>query len=116
MTGRVHDLERHVGDLENPAVLHLDVGLVLGMGLPPRQPVLAVQGHRRLVPLGHLERRGDVIGMAVRADDREHLPVARPGKHRLGIAARIDDDDLFVVADQPDVDRRVPAAVAGDDS
>ena len=71
---------------------------------------LRVQRHRRLVPLGHLDGRGDVVGVAVRADDREHLAVAHRVEHGRGIAARIDDDDLLVVADNPDVDLVGPRA------
>src|SRR5580658_9020645 len=50
-----------------------------------------------------------MIGVAVRADDREDLAVAHRVKHRRRIAAWIDDDDLFVVTDDPDVDGSVIA-------
>ena len=104
VTGRVDDLERDVRDLEDAAVFHLDIGVLAGMGLPPQRAVPRVQGHRRLVPFGHLERGGDVVGVAVRADDREHLAVAHRVEQARGVGARIDDDDLLVVADDPRVD------------
>ena len=104
VTGRVDDIEPDVGDLEDAAVFHLDIGVLIGMGLPPQRAVPRVQGHRRLVPFGHLERGGDVAGVAVGADNREHLPVADRVEQARGVGARIDDDDLLVVADEPGVD------------
>ena len=110
---RVDDLERGVGDLEDAAVLHIDVGIILRMSVAPQQPVPTVQRHRRLVALGHVDRRGDVVGVAVRADDREHLTVAHRVEHGRGIATRIDDDDLVVVTDNPDVDLGRPRVAVG---
>ena len=104
VAGRVDDLEPDVGDLEDAAVFHLDVGVLARMGLPPQRAVLRVQGHRRLVPFGHLERGGDVVGVTVRADDREHLAVTHRVQQARRVGARIDDDDLLVVADDPGVD------------
>lgn len=74
------------------------------MSLPPQHPVLRVQRHGRLVAFGQFYCRGDMVGVTVRADDREHLTIAHHVKHARRIAARIDDDDLLVVADDPDVD------------
>jgi hypothetical protein len=45
-----------------------------------------------------------VVGVAVGTDDREHLPIAHRVEQARGVGARIDDDDLFVVADEPGVD------------
>ncbi len=113
MAGRVDDLELDVGDLEDPAVFHLDVGVVAGMGLPPQHPVLRVQRHWRLVPFGQLYRGGDMVGVAVRADDREHLAVAHRVEHAGRVGARVDDDDLLVVTDDPGVDLVGSRAAAG---
>src|SRR5580700_1085202 len=74
------------------------------MSLPPQHPVPRVQRHWRLVAFGQLYRGRDMIGVAMRADDREHLAVAHHVKNARRIGARIDDDDLVVVADNPDVD------------
>ena len=104
VTGRVDDLEPDIGDLEDAAVFHLDIGVLIGMGLPPQRAVRRVQGHRRLVRFGRVECGGDVAGVAVGADDREHLPVAHRVEQARGVGAGIDDDDLLVVADEPGVD------------
>src|SRR6266568_5399751 len=45
-----------------------------------------------------------MVGVAVRADDREHLAVAHRVEHARRVGARIDDDVLLIVAYDPDVD------------
>jgi hypothetical protein len=58
-----------------------------------------------------------VVGVAVRADDREHLAVAHRVEHGRRVAARIDDDDLLVVADDPGVGLLGAGSLAaGDDT
>ncbi len=42
-------------------------------------------------------------GVPVGADDGEDLPVGDGGEHRGGVAARVDHDDLIVVAHDPGV-------------
>ena len=74
--GRVDHLERDPGHLEDAAVLHLDVRVCLPVHLAPGQPVGGVQRDRRLVPLRHLQRGAGMTSMPVRADHRDHLPVA----------------------------------------
>jgi len=44
-----------------------------------------------------------MVGVAVRADDREHLTLPHRVEHRRRVAAGIDDDDLVVVTDDPGV-------------
>src|SRR5579862_2232222 len=103
VTRSVHHLEGDVGHLEDPAVGHLDLRGVVGVLLPPQLPVPRVQRHRRLVPLGHLQGRGDLVGVAVRADDRDDLAISHRVEHRGRVTTRIDDDDLVAVADDPGV-------------
>ena len=93
----------HVGDLEPAAVRHLDLRLDIVVGHPPEEPVGAVQRHRRLVPLGHLDRRRHVPFVPVGADHGDDLAVTDLLEHGFRVIARIDDDHLFVVPDQPAV-------------
>src|SRR5215472_1448924 len=102
---RVYHLEGHVSDLEDPAVLHVDVGLVALMRVPPGQPVGGVQRDRRLVPAGDIERRADMPGMTVRADHGEHLALCDDRHDGVGRLAGIDDDHLVIITDDPGVDR-----------
>ena len=83
------------------------------MRLAPQHPVLPVQGHRGLVSFGQLYRRGDMVGVAVGADDREDLAVTHHAEHARRVGAWIDDDDLLVVTDDPDVDLAGSRAAVG---
>ena len=100
---RVDDLELHVRDVEPAAVSHVDLRVVHRVRRAPVQPVSRVQRHRRLVTLGHLDGCGDVAGVPVRADDSEYLAVANPLEHLGGVLARVDDDYLVIVTDDPRV-------------
>ena len=101
---RADDLELHVGDVEAAAVGHLDLRVARRrVRRAPQQPVGPVQRDRRLVPLGHLDRGGDVGGVPVRADHREDLALADLLEHAGRVLPRVDDDHLFVVTDEPGV-------------
>ncbi len=91
MTGGVDDLEPDVSDLEDAAVGHLDIGVLLRVRVPPPQLVPGMQRHRRLVALGHLQRGGHVVRVTVRADHGEHLAIADRAEHARRVAARVDD-------------------------
>jgi hypothetical protein len=66
-------------------------------------PVAWMERDRCLVPLGDVERSAAVTGVAMRADDREYLPVAHHVQHGRAISAGIDDDDLLVIAKNPGI-------------
>jgi hypothetical protein len=44
-----------------------------------------------------------VVVVAVRAQDRRDRPVPHRGSDRRGVVGSVDDEDLVVVADEPDV-------------
>src|SRR5260370_30098147 len=104
VTGGMHHLKRHVGDLEDAALLHLDVGVIVRMRLAPVDAVLGVHGHRDLVPGRHLHRGGPVARLPVHADHRDHLAVAHGGEHRFRLAARGDGHALLLAPAAPRVD------------
>jgi hypothetical protein len=62
-----------------------------------------VHGDRGLVPVGDLEGRGGVPGVAVRADHGEDLALTGGGQHGLSVGAGVHDDDFLVVPDDPGV-------------
>ena len=99
----VQHLERDVGDLENAAILHVDIGVVARVRLSPVHAVRVVQRNGGLVPGCHLHGGGRVGRVPVCADDGENLAIAHGGEHRGRVVARVDDDDLLVVTDNPAV-------------
>src|SRR5690606_5998381 len=53
---------------------------------------------------------GDVVVVAVRAQDRADVPVAHGGGDGVGVVGGVDDEHLLVVTDQPDIVVDVPGA------
>ena len=57
----------------------------------------------RRTRVGELDRRVDVVVVAVGADDRDHPPAADAVDDRRGLVRGVDHEALVVVADDPDV-------------
>ena len=64
-----------------------------------------MQRDGRLVALRYLQRRGGMAGVPVRADNREHLPVAHAGEYRVRVGTGIDHDDFLIVTHDPGIRR-----------
>src|SRR6476661_5637614 len=90
---------------------------VIGVGVAhlPQHVVAGVQQHRGVHALGQFGGDGDVVVVTVRADHGVHVPVPDRIDDRLRGVGGVDDHDVGVVTDQPDVVVDVPlSAVEGE--
>ncbi len=110
MTGRVQDLQVGARGLDHLAVGEMGVGVAVGVGLLPQRQVVRVQPDRGARAVGEFGGRVDVVVVGVGADDGGQPAVADRREDGVGVMGRVDDDDLVVVADDPDVVVDVPGA------
>jgi len=100
----VHDAQTLPRDLELVAVAHGAVGLPVGIDDVPQHLVVGVQEDGRAAGRTRQLVGGvDVVVVPVRAQDRPDRPIADCSRDRRGIVRGVDDEDLMVVADEPDV-------------
>src|SRR5581483_10971720 len=81
-----------------------------GVGHVPQLAVAGVQQHRSVQLLPQLGGDGDVVVVTVGAYHGNDVPAADGLGDRLVVVSGVDDHDLVVVTDQPDVVVYLPAA------
>src|SRR5438094_759022 len=122
MAGCVDDLERGPAGLERLPILERHVRAPGDVDLVPEHAVVVVEadGHPSDEAVD-VEGGVDVVVVPVGADDGHHGAVVDGLDDRAGLVGGVDDEDLAVVADQPDVVLDVEALpvegelAAGDD-
>ncbi len=105
----VDDRQRGARDLDLLPVGEIAVAYV-GMGVVPQHVVAGMQQDRCTRLLRQLRCDGDVVVVPVGQQDRLDGASADRVEDRRGLVRRVDDDDLAVVTDDPDVVVDVPGA------
>ena len=102
---------------EHVAVGERAVGIAIGIHDVPQHEVGGVQQDRRVDRVLQRDRGVDVIVVAVGQRDRGDVTAVDRVDDRLRVVGGIDDDDLPLVADEPDVVGDLPlAAVESEDA
>ena len=97
-----NELQVRSRDAEALTVLNLLEGDI-GVGLVPQHPVAGVQEDGSIVLLGKLRGDGDVVVVAVGADNAFHGAVANNLGNGVDGVGGVDDVDLCIVANNPNV-------------
>jgi hypothetical protein len=83
--------------------------------MPQQRRVGRMQQDRRAGAIGELGRGVDVVVVPVGAQDADHPTTVDRGHDRVGVVRGVDDQDIVLVAQEPDVVLHVPgAAVEGE--
>jgi hypothetical protein len=84
---------------------------LLGMGHLPQHVITGMQQHRTVQPLAEFGGDGHMVVVSVGADDRGDVASGdRVDDDRLGLVRGVDDHDVGVVTDEPDVVIDIPGA------
>jgi L-seryl-tRNA(Ser) seleniumtransferase len=117
VTGRVQDTELRITGPQRVALGEIAVRHPVGVDVVPEHPIVGMQQDRRVDRVLQRHRGVDVVVVAVRERDRGHPTTANGVDDRGGVVRGVDDHDLAVVTDQPDVVGHVPlAAVEAEDA
>lgn len=75
----------------------------LGVSHSPQHVVGRMQKHRRVERIRQLRGDRDVVIVPMGANDCHHVAAADGHDDRPGVVGGVEDDDVVVVADEPDV-------------
>ena len=116
VSGGVQHVELVAGDVDRLPGRQRTVGRVVGPDHVPQHPVGVVQHDRSVDDFAQRHSGVDVVVVAVGEHDGFHAASVDRSDDRFVVVGGIEDDDLAVVTDDPDVVGDLPfAAVEGED-
>ncbi len=84
--------------------------VLVRMGHSPQHVIGGMQQHRGVERVTQFGRDRDMVVVAVRADHRDHVAAADGVDDRAGVVRGVENHDLVLVADDPDVVVDFPTA------
>ena len=93
-----------------PPSVQVGVGIPLAVDVAPQHPVVGMEQDRRVDRLLQRNRGVDVVVVTMGERDRGDTSPAYRVDDRGGVVSRVDDQDLPVVTDEPDVVGDLPLA------
>ena len=103
VAGRMKNTDVDPGDLQRSSRHQRAVRTSIGVHNVPQHPIVSVQINWRIHFIGQCAGGVDVIVVTVSEHDGAHVTAVDSRHNRLVVVRRINNDDVAIVAHQPDV-------------